>query len=342
MKLRINEKETPNIEVKHEGILEVPEGKKVDELPYSHFEKLAKKKGLSKITRALNNLQVWNKNDDKELSKWAGNMIDKLNKKLKKDESLKVSINEDLYNIIYDYDDEEGNTYTDEEMFRGSWTDLQDLIKKMKSNGCYHIDANAISEEEDFDESLKESVYTDMGFSDRKEYLNSLADDYGIDIQTVYDLASVLGPSEDFDALVTELEDLMYNGEDTFQSFDQELHYDLLHYNYVVCDKDVDIFDYIIQYFDTYEEAVNYVFKTLCWFVSDCVLYDTRKHLKITYVADKLDISKLDTGKNTVYDFDDFKSNPLRFVDKYTVGEDAAKENARKILDMCEAEKEKY
>ena len=243
---RLREKETPNIEVKHEGILEVPEGKNVDDLPLSHFVNLANKKGLSKITKALNNLQVWNKNDDPKLSKWAGDMIDKLNKKLKKDESLKVQMNEDLYSIIYDYDDEEGNTYTNEEMFKGSWTDLQDLIKKMKSNGCYHIDANAISEEEDFDESLvKESIYTDMGFSNRKEYLNSLADDYGIDIQTVYDLASVLGPSEDFDVLVTELEDLMCNEEDSFKSFDQELHYDLLHYNYVVCDKDVDIFDFI-------------------------------------------------------------------------------------------------
>lgn len=82
--------EDVEIEVKHEGILEVPEGKTVDQLPMSHFEKLAKKKGLSKITRALNNLQVWNKNDDPKLSKWAGNMIDKLNKKLKKDENLSV------------------------------------------------------------------------------------------------------------------------------------------------------------------------------------------------------------------------------------------------------------
>jgi hypothetical protein len=76
------------IEVKHEGILEVPDGKNVDDLPFSHFEKLAKKKGLSKITKALNNLQVWNKKKDPKLSKWAGNMIDKLNKKLKKDESF--------------------------------------------------------------------------------------------------------------------------------------------------------------------------------------------------------------------------------------------------------------
>lgn len=90
MKLRINEKETPNIEVKHEGILEVPKGKNVDDLPLSHFEKLANKKGLSKITKALNNLQVWNKNDDPKLSKWAGDMVDKLNKKLGKNESLTI------------------------------------------------------------------------------------------------------------------------------------------------------------------------------------------------------------------------------------------------------------
>lgn len=93
----INEKETPNIEVKNKGILEVPEGKNVDDLPLSHFVNLANKKGSSKITKALNNLQVWNKNDDTKLSKWAGNMIDKLNKKLKKDESLtKIKIKEDF------------------------------------------------------------------------------------------------------------------------------------------------------------------------------------------------------------------------------------------------------
>lgn len=89
---RLKEKETPNIEVKNKGVLEVPEGKNVDDLPLSHFVKLANKKGLSKITKALNNLQVWNKNDDKKLSKWAGDMIDKLNKKLKKDESLNKSL----------------------------------------------------------------------------------------------------------------------------------------------------------------------------------------------------------------------------------------------------------
>lgn len=64
--------------------------------------------------------------------------------------------------------------------------------------------------------NLKESVYTENGFKNRKEYLNSLADDYGVDVQTVYDLASVLGPDEDFDALVTELEDVAYSQDDDY------------------------------------------------------------------------------------------------------------------------------
>lgn len=96
------------IEVKHEGVLEVPEGKNVDDLPISHFEKLAKRKGLGKITKALNNLQVWNKKKNPSLSKWAGDMIDKLNKRMKKNESF---IRE---SGRYDYYDTPDNEY---EMF---------------------------------------------------------------------------------------------------------------------------------------------------------------------------------------------------------------------------------
>jgi hypothetical protein len=47
--------------------------------------------------------------------------------------------------------------------------------------------------------------YTANGFTDRREYLNSLAEDYPRD--AVFMLASMLGPSEDFDGLVTALED---------------------------------------------------------------------------------------------------------------------------------------
>lgn len=53
------------------------------------------------------------------------------------------------------------------------------------------------------------SIYTDNGFTNRKEYLNSLREEYG---ELVDILTSVLPASEDFDALVTELEDAMESG----------------------------------------------------------------------------------------------------------------------------------
>ena len=57
------------------------------------------------------------------------------------------------------------------------------------------------------------TIYQENGFENRKEYLEDLADTYGIDVQTVFTLASILGSSEDFDGLVTALEDLEMTGE---------------------------------------------------------------------------------------------------------------------------------
>lgn len=51
------------------------------------------------------------------------------------------------------------------------------------------------------------SEYEEMGYKNRRAYLTALADEYGVDRGTVFMLASMLGPSEDFDGLVTQLED---------------------------------------------------------------------------------------------------------------------------------------
>lgn len=51
------------------------------------------------------------------------------------------------------------------------------------------------------------NVYQENGFTGRRDYLESLAEDFGIDAQTVFTLASILGANEDFDGLVTALED---------------------------------------------------------------------------------------------------------------------------------------
>ena len=54
------------------------------------------------------------------------------------------------------------------------------------------------------------SIYTDNGYANRKEYLNELREEYG---ELVNILTSVLPPSEDFDGLITALEDAMDSGD---------------------------------------------------------------------------------------------------------------------------------
>lgn len=59
---------------------------------------------------------------------------------------------------------------------------------------------------------LSPEVYREKGYTDRDDYLNSLSEDYGIPDDAVRALAEVLGPDEDFDGLVSNLEDAMYGG----------------------------------------------------------------------------------------------------------------------------------
>lgn len=51
------------------------------------------------------------------------------------------------------------------------------------------------------------SIYQENGFESRREYLLDLADSMGVDPSIVFALADMLGSSEDFDGLVTSLED---------------------------------------------------------------------------------------------------------------------------------------
>jgi hypothetical protein len=57
-----------------------------------------------------------------------------------------------------------------------------------------------------------EGSYTANGYKDREDYLDSLADDRGIDRMAVDVIADVLGEGEDFDGLVGELEGMEYLG----------------------------------------------------------------------------------------------------------------------------------
>lgn len=51
------------------------------------------------------------------------------------------------------------------------------------------------------------NVYIQNGHKSRRHYLESLAEENGVPFETVFALASILGPTEDFDGLVTAIED---------------------------------------------------------------------------------------------------------------------------------------
>lgn len=54
------------------------------------------------------------------------------------------------------------------------------------------------------------TIYQEKGYKNRQDYLESLADDLGIDLDFVQMTADLLGPNEDFDGLVTMLEDYSF------------------------------------------------------------------------------------------------------------------------------------
>lgn len=76
---------------------------------------------------------------------------------------MKKRMNEELYDIFYDYEDEEGYvSRNNKEEFQGDWLELQKYIKSMRRNGCYNIDAvyreGSSGEYDEIDESLKEGI----------------------------------------------------------------------------------------------------------------------------------------------------------------------------------------
>ena len=52
------------------------------------------------------------------------------------------------------------------------------------------------------------TIYKLHGYVDREDYLTCLAEEYGLDIQTVCLTAGLLGSNKDFDGLVSMLEDM--------------------------------------------------------------------------------------------------------------------------------------
>ena len=55
---------------------------------------------------------------------------------------------------------------------------------------------------------FKENIYQENGYADKDDYLTCLSEDYGVPIESAYSLAEMLGEHEDFDGLVSALEDI--------------------------------------------------------------------------------------------------------------------------------------
>ena len=175
-----------------------------------------------------------------------------------------------------------------------------------------------------------ESIYTDNGFSSRADYLKSLADDYGVPLTTVKDLASILGPEEDFDGLVTEIEDIT----DEYDDYEDEepltgLDYYLNEYNYVVISNG----DFMMG-FDKFEDAYDEVLQLLTRFDSDATLYDTFKNTKTGYEHDKIDYNKLNQFDYTEEEKDYYSYPYVLFVKE--IGGSKAVDNIKKALKMAE------
>jgi len=69
----------------------------------------------------------------------------------------------------------------------------------------------------------KMNVYTENGYKSREDYLKSLAEDNGVTFQEVKTLSEALGPSEDFDALVTFVEDYAEGRREMYVPTDEDL-----------------------------------------------------------------------------------------------------------------------
>ena len=70
------------------------------------------------------------------------------------------------------------------------------------SNSLHGTDAKVIAEQAE--------IYKHKGYANRADYLRGLAEENGVDLDIVLVIADMLGPYEDFDGLVSMVEDIAY------------------------------------------------------------------------------------------------------------------------------------
>lgn len=55
---------------------------------------------------------------------------------------------------------------------------------------------------------MMENVYEKNGYADRKDYLKNISEEYGLEEELVFMIADLYGADEDFDGLVSTLQDI--------------------------------------------------------------------------------------------------------------------------------------
>lgn len=70
------------------------------------------------------------------------------------------------------------------------------------SNSLHSTDAEVIAEQAE--------IYKRKGYANHEEYLQGLAEENGVDLDVVLAISGMLGPYEDFDGLVSMIEDAAY------------------------------------------------------------------------------------------------------------------------------------
>ena len=86
---------------------------------------------------------------------------------------------------------------------------LRKAMKNTKKKNFIRILKRSKYIEEDYKTDLVSVVdfYKENGYKDRNDYLECLADEYDINPRLVYITAQMLGENEDFDGLVTTIQD---------------------------------------------------------------------------------------------------------------------------------------
>ena len=57
------------------------------------------------------------------------------------------------------------------------------------------------------------STYSQNGYINRIDYLAKISEEYSVPLEVVLDVADLLGPEEDFDGLISSLEDYVSVGD---------------------------------------------------------------------------------------------------------------------------------